>query len=117
MSIGVSEEKFMDSTPNELEPYVEAFNLKEKRKDCGRWQNGFYTIAAIASVIDKILSKNPTVNYPDKPLTDSIKEKHGKEFLTEEQKQKEINNFLMKLQLMQANFELNHPKRKDEQKE
>lgn len=107
----------MDSTPNELEPYVEAFNLKEKRKDCGRWQNGFYTIAAIASVIDKILSKNPTVNYPDKPLTDSIKEKHGKEFLTEEQKQKEINNFLMKLQLMQANFELNHPKRKDEQKE
>ena len=116
MSIGVSEEKFMDSTPNELEPYVEAFRLKKKRKDCSQWQNGFYTIAAIASVIDKILSKNPTVNYPDKPLTESIEEKNEKELLTEDQKQKEINNFLMKLQLMQANFELNHPKNEDEQK-
>ena len=36
--------------------------------------------------------------------------------VTEDQKQKEINNFLMKLQLMQANFELNHPKNEDEQK-
>lgn len=116
MSIGVSEEKFMDSTPNELEPYVEAFKLEEERKDYSQWQNGFYTTIAIASVLDKILNKNPTVDYPDKPLTELIEEKNEKELLTEEQKQKEINNFLMQLQLMQANFELNHPKNEDEQK-
>lgn len=52
----------MDSCPNELKPYEEAFKLKENRRDSENWQLGQYILASIGSAF----SKNG--KYPKEPL-------------------------------------------------
>lgn len=60
LSIGVSKEEFMDSTPTELKPYLEAEKIRQKRKDAEFWQAGIYeTSATFTAVANALMGKNP----------------------------------------------------------
>lgn len=69
----------MDSTPKELEPYVDAFEIKSRRRDEELWLMGIYNMSAFRTVIDQCfngkkskceyfkfpLSKNQSRNFED----------------------------------------------------
>lgn len=108
----------MDSTPVELKPYLEAEKICQKRKDAELWQAGIYeTSATFTAVANALMGKKSKAEYLKKPLLESAEEEKRKQegILSEEEKKKQRNALLASLQLMQANFELNHEKgRQDE---
>lgn len=57
MSIGVDEKKVDESTPNDLEPYKYAHELKLKEQDEMAWLNGLYVKRALEVVIGSAFGK------------------------------------------------------------
>lgn len=101
----------MESTPSELKPYLDAEKLRQERKDAELWQAGIYTTSAtFTAVANALMGKKSKAKYYEKPLLESAEEKKREdaELLSDEEKQKQRKMLLMSLQLMQANFELNH---------
>ena len=101
----------MDSTPSELKPYLDAEKLRQERKDTELWQAGIYTTSAtFTAVANALMGKKSKAKYYEKPLLEQAEEKKREEdgILSEEEKKKRRNALLTSLQLMQANFELNH---------
>lgn len=103
--MGVTYERFMDSCPKELEPYVNAHNNKIMEEDYLQhlwWGN--YGISALIFAIDHCLNgKKANTEYLKEPILKQMIENDG---LTEEEKQKKRELFVAKLQVMQTNFEL-----------
>ena len=95
----------MDSCPKELEPYNKAhkMNIVEQDNLQHMWW-GNYGISALIVAIDKCFSKKPKAEYIKEPILSKKIENDG---LTEEEKQKQRELFVAKLQVMQTNFELN----------
>lgn len=111
ISLGVSKAEFMDSTPKDLECYIEAEKMAQKRRDAENWQMGMYNMSAFSVALGKALSgRKSKSKYMDKPIMEKIKEsqKEEEENLTEEQMVTERDKLLAALMTMQANFELNH---------
>lgn len=107
--IGVSKEEFMDSTPKELEPYKKAYEYKQKEKDCDMWQMGIYVLNSVSVAVNGALAgKKYKGEYFKEPLM--LEKENHEEKITEEKIKKERKNLLMQLQIMQANFEMNHGK-------
>ena len=91
----------MDSTPAELKPYLEAEKIRQKRRDAELWQAGIYqTSATFTAVANALMGKKSKVEYIKKPLLESA----------EEEKKKQREALLASLQIMQASFEANHKK-------
>ena len=66
LSIGVTYERFMDSCPKELEPFLKAHNLRKNEKDIENWQLGQYIASSIACVLsDKKYPKEPMFQIKD----------------------------------------------------
>lgn len=116
LSIGVSKEEFMDSTPTELRPYLEAEKIRQQRKDAEMWQSGIYTTSATyTAVAMALMGKKSKAKYFEKPLLEEKREEKKSNTISENEKKKQRDALLTSLQLMQANFELNHEKgRQDE---
>lgn len=111
LSIGVSKEEFFDSTPKELNCYIEAENMAAKRRDEEYWHLGMYNMSAFSVALSKALSgKKSKAKYMEEPLYQKVaeKQKEDDDNLTEEQKDVERDKLLAALMTMQANFELNH---------
>lgn len=111
MSIGVSEEKFWDSTPYDLEPYMEAYNLKRKVSDAEAWQFNMYTMCAVQTAVANVLiGKKSKAEYLKEPFSQTAEKQkqEDEENISETEKKRQRDRLLMTLQLMQANFELNH---------
>lgn len=107
----MSKEEFFDSTPKELNCYILAEEMKQKRTDTNNWQMGMYNLSAFSVALSKALSgKKSKAKYMEEPLyeTAMAKQKEDDENLTEEQKEVERNKLLTALMTMQANFELKH---------
>lgn len=116
MAIGVSEEKFWDSTPHDLKPYVEAYKLQQKSKDAELWRMGLYAMSAVQTSLAMALNgKNSKAKYIDKPMLMNDNLDPNRE-LTEEEKKAEREKFLMTLQIMQENFERNKANKADKDK-
>ena len=100
----------MDSTPLELECYVEAEKMIQKRKDAERWQMGMYNMSAVSVAVSRALAgKKSKAKYIEKPMSEQVSESQKEEEnLTEEQAGTERDKLLTALMTMQANFELNH---------
>ena len=60
--IGVEYDLFWTLNPRSLQPFVKAFELKQKYDDSVAWQQGVYIQLAIASVLNK------SAKYPTKPM-------------------------------------------------
>jgi hypothetical protein len=100
--LGVSEDKFWDSTPKDLEPYAKMDEMRQKRRDSEMWQMGMYNLSAFGYVVAKALG-GTDAEYPKKPFSLS-----NDENMTEEEKQSERDKLIASLQIMQANFDLTH---------
>ena len=77
------------------------------------YQMGMYVLSAVQTAVQNALhGRKSKAKYLDKPLLQTVAEnkKLDEENLTEEEKKKQRKLLLAKLQLMQANFELNHDK-------
>lgn len=112
LALGIAEDSFWEMNPRRMKPYIEAYNIKQKRKDEEMWLMGAYVYEAFTTVMANVFSKHGHHKYRDKPFTEEepVKEKMreatGKQ-LTEEEKQKHINNLFLALSIMQANFNIN----------
>lgn len=111
LSLGVSKKEFFESTPKELEVYIDAEKMAQRRRDSENWQMGMYNMSAFSVALGRALSgRKSKAKYMDKPLSEQIAEKAKEEDenLTEEQKEVERDKLLTALMTWQANFELNH---------
>ena len=99
--IGLSEEKVDNSTPYELEPYLIAYNKKQKERDTENWQLGIYLMRAMQVVFNFGKEK---IEYFDKPMSETYEQEHKE--LTKEEKLKKQKEIFAMLEIMQANFEL-----------
>lgn len=72
------------------------------------WTQGQYTLYALMHAISRLSPKGNKINYPDKPMLREQNEKRKQEHLTEKEKKNERGKLLMKLQLMQINFNNTH---------
>ena len=103
--MGVTYERFMDSCPKELEPYVKAHNNKIMEEDYLQhlwWGN--YGLSALIVAIDRCFrGKKSKFEYIKEPILSKTFEN---DVLTEEEIQKQRELFVAKLQVMQTNFEL-----------
>lgn len=102
----------MNGTPNDLKPFDDAYRLQRQIKDEEMWQSGMYVMAAVSAAVNKALygNKAKNSNYPEKPFSFGDKQNEQEENLTEDQIQKEREGLLMKLKMMQFNFNKNHNK-------
>ena len=105
LAIGVAYERFMDSCPKELEPYDKAYKMQIVEQDNLQhmwWGN--YGISALIVAIDRCFGgKKSKAEYIKEPILSKTFKSDG---LTEEEKQKQRELFVAKLQVMQTNFEL-----------
>ena len=96
----------MGSCPKELEPFDNAHKKKIEEQDVLQhlwWGN--YGVSALIVAIDRCFSgKKSKAKYIKEPILSKTFENDG---LTEEEKQKQRELFVAKLQVMQTNFELN----------
>ena len=97
----------MDSCPKELEPYDKAHKMKIVEQDNLQhtwWGN--YGLSALIVAIDRCFGgKKSKAKYIKEPILSKSCENAG---LTEEEKQKQRELFVAKLQVMQTNFELSN---------
>ena len=95
----------MDSCPKELEPYDKAHQMKIVEQDNLQhmwWGN--YGLSAVIVAIDRCFGgKKSKAKYIKEPILSKTFENAG---LTEEEKQKQRELFVAKLQVMKTNFEL-----------
>lgn len=88
---------------------MEAYKLKRKQSDAEAWQSNMYTMCAVqTAVANVLLGKKTKVEYIKEPFLQNVKEETEEQNLSEKEKKKQREKLLMTLQLMQANFELNH---------
>lgn len=104
LSIGVSYERFMNSCPKELEPFVEAERLKILRQDEDMWVMGMYVQSAVAVAIEHCLAgKKAKSKYLENPLRENAEKENN---VSEEKLKKMREEFVAQLMLMKANFDL-----------
>ena len=92
------EDRFWESTPRSLKPYVTAFNIRRKNEDERDWIAGMYVAHAIGSTMSK------SGKYPDKALLADVA---VNERDAERIKQQKVELLFAQLNAMQANFEIN----------
>lgn len=91
----------------------------EKSKDenekliYGAWLHGMYVAHAISATVGNMFSKNSHNEYPKNPLED-IQVK--KDELSEEEKLRQTKLLFARLEMMQANFELEKKKKQNKEK-
>lgn len=89
---------------------MESYNLKRKISDAEAWQYNIYTMCAVqTAVANVLLGKKSKAEYLKEPFMQEEKcNSDNEEHISEDEKKKQCEKLLMTLQLMQANFELNH---------
>lgn len=106
---GISVGYINKSCPTDLQPYVDAYALGEKKKDESNWILGVYVRDAILSSIGNsewFRGKNAELHeYPKEPLL-SVESKGDKE-LSEAEKQMEVDRFFAQEAARRANWKRN----------
>ena len=91
--------------PNELRAFYKAYKNKQRIKDEETWMWwGNYGLSALIVAIDRCFGgKKSKAEYIKEPILSQTFKDDG---LTEEEKQKQRELFVAKLQVTQTNFEL-----------
>lgn len=65
----MSKEEFFDSTPVELQPYLDAHNMEARRLDTQMWQMGIYVLNAVSVAVSRAISgRKSHADYMSKPM-------------------------------------------------
>lgn len=113
---GLSVDDIDWSCPSELEPYKKAYVIEQKERDAQDWSLGLYyyhaAYAATHNAIMNAFGKRGDAKYLEKPLlSDSVAENKD---LSEEEKQKAVDQFFAQEKARRVNWRRNHPKKNKE---
>ena len=116
MAMGVSEEKFWDSTPKSLEVYAKADLIRRKNEDEALYRNGLYTLNAVMVVVDRALSgRKARAKYLDEPLLetaqkqiDAKRAERGE--LSKIEEKDYVDKVFRQLEIIGHNFNMSHNK-------
>lgn len=95
LSIGVSEEKFMDSSPKELEPYDRAYKMKVNHENHMIYLGGIYMVEALKTTVCNMFRKSgqKAYEYPSEPIQIFPLTAEEKEQKKQDELQNAINYF------------------------
>lgn len=106
LTIGVPYDLFWHLNPTKLKPFYTAFENKRKIRDEENWLTwGTYAMSMFSVILANAFNKNSQAKYIENPIYKQAKN-NGQ--LTEEEKQKQIEQLFMQLQIMETNFKSNH---------
>lgn len=114
MAMGVSEERFWEGTPNDLECYAKADMLKRKRDDEDAYRNGLYTISAVSVVIDRAFNgRQAKAKYFTEPILATAQkeidaERAARGELSQIEQTDYVDKFFRQLEIMGHNFKMTH---------
>lgn len=75
--LGVSEDRFWESIPVELEPYRKMDEMRQERIDHQMWMMGAYVTNAVGVAVSNALNgKKSKAQYLSKPFTAMEREEH-----------------------------------------
>lgn len=100
----------MDSCPKELDSYDIAYKLKMQEQDhlMHLWW-GTYGLSAVSVAVEHCLaSRKAKSKYIEKPVLSEIQERNSNKILTEDEKQAQLDKFVMSLKIMESNFNAEH---------
>lgn len=117
MTIGVPYETFWHLVPNELRAFYKSYKQKQKIKDEEMWMMGQYVLSAVSVAVEHCLSgKKAHSKYIEKPIlsNDSISASKDENNMSQEEKNKKIEQLFLKLEIMGKNHKLTKEKEEKE---
>ena len=113
--MGISYETFLHLTPKKLSYFIEGHNLKRKMRDEEMWILGQYIMSALDSTVCNSSiwrgKHGKPAKYIEKPIMQMDNFKNH--VLTEDEKQKQLDKFVMSLKLMESNYKAEHENKDD----
>lgn len=108
ISIGINHHDFWHLTMRELNAYIEGYKIKMRTADVLNHQLGMYIKLAVSISLDEGFNgKKAKSKYPEKPLFSEEIEIDETEYeLTEERKQKLLDDFVLKRRIAKANWDI-----------
>lgn len=97
MLMGVSEEKFWNSTVRQLRPYGLVYERKQFEIDRISHQMGAYVYEAVATALANAFSKYSNHTYRDKPYLSAEQERKQVEHMTEEERMDRVEEIFSML--------------------
>lgn len=102
---GITIEQIKMSNPTEMQPYIKAYELEEKRIDEQNWVLGAYVMSAVSTAVEHNLAgRNATSKYIEEPITRKKAIEDGNLSQSEIEKQREM--LVQQLNIMKINFDL-----------
>lgn len=107
--IGIDETQFWSMNPRRLKPYTKAYNMQKQSENTMAYIQGMYFVEALRCTIGNMFSKKSSkpLEYPKEPY----RLFEGERDLTEHDIEKQRENLVARLKIMQSNFNNNHKKR------
>lgn len=113
MTIGVPYETFWHLVPNELRAFNKSYKQRQKIKDEEMWIMGQYVLSAVSVAVEHNLAgKKAKSKYIEKPIlsdTNITKDK-DENSLSQEEKNRQIEQLFLKLEIMGKNHKLSKEK-------
>lgn len=109
----MTKQEFMKSLPMELPSFYKAYRQIRKIKDEEMWLMGQYVMSAVSFAIDHNLrGKKAQSKYIEKPILsdNSISTSKDENNMSQEEKNKKIEELFLKLEIMGKNHKLNKEK-------
>ncbi len=108
--MGISYETFLRLTPKRLNYFIEGYKLKQKMRDEEMWLMGQYVMSALDSTVcnnSLWRGKNGKPSkYIEKPIMQTVEQEN--KVLTEEEKKKQLEKFVLSMKLMEKNYKAEH---------
>ena len=74
---------------------------------------GTYGLSAVSVAVEHCLAgRKAKSKYIEKPVLSEIQEKNSNKILTEDEKQAQLDKFVMSLKIMESNFNAEHENKK-----
>ena len=113
----MTKQEFMKSLPIELPAFYKAYKQKRKIKDEEMWMMGQYVMSAVSFAIDHNLrGKKAQSKYIEKPIMSdsSISASKDENNMSQEEKNRQIEQLFLKLEIMGKNHKLTKEKEEKE---
>lgn len=103
--------------PRILNLHIKAHQEWIKEQDYIAWLQGRYIYQGFSVVLSHAFNKNSTTEYPEMPYMEkSISDEEKAQRMDDEQKKQQAENYMLRLQLMATNWNMNNKYKKKERK-
>jgi hypothetical protein len=108
-AIGISWDEFWKMNPRILDLHIKAHQEWIKEQDYLAWLQGRYIYQGISVALSHFANKNSTAEYPEMPYMEKeVSDEEKASRMGEEQKTKQAENYMLRLQLMATNWNMNN---------